>query len=135
MAMLLVHKVLTYTEYRAVSGVFKTIDPPPPLHPASVSSLRTKSGGGTLRAVRGAGGQYFGRRQTLDWPLTVYNTSTFTFIKSSLVGQFCCCCCSGGGLLSMLTVEEVDGTTLWPCLQSRLWLGDSVVVVAVAVAC
>jgi hypothetical protein len=36
------HKVLTYIEYRAVSGVFQTIDPPPPLHPASVSSLRTK---------------------------------------------------------------------------------------------
>jgi hypothetical protein len=39
------HKVLTYIEYRAVSGVFRTIDPPPPLHPASVSSPRTKGGG------------------------------------------------------------------------------------------
>ncbi len=42
------------------------------LHPASVSSPRTKGGGGggvhTRRAVRG---QYFGRSQTLDWPLTV----------------------------------------------------------------
>ncbi len=36
------HKVLTYIEYRAVSGVFRTIDPPPPLHPASVSSPCTK---------------------------------------------------------------------------------------------
>jgi hypothetical protein len=36
------HKVLTYIEYRAVSGVFRTIDPPPPLPPASVSSHRTK---------------------------------------------------------------------------------------------
>jgi hypothetical protein len=42
------HKVLTYVEYRAVSGVFQNIDPPPPLHPASVSPLR--------RAVRGVGG-------------------------------------------------------------------------------
>ncbi len=29
------HKVLTYVEYRAVSGVFQNIDPPPPLHPVS----------------------------------------------------------------------------------------------------
>jgi hypothetical protein len=41
------HKVLTYIEYRAVSGVFGTIDPPPPLHPASVSFPRTKVAGGT----------------------------------------------------------------------------------------
>jgi hypothetical protein len=46
------HKVLTSVEYRAVSGVFQNIDPPPPLHPASVSSPRTK---GTRRAVRGWG--------------------------------------------------------------------------------
>ncbi len=32
----------------AVSGVFRTIDPPPPLHQASVSSPRTKCGGYTL---------------------------------------------------------------------------------------
>jgi hypothetical protein len=36
------HKVLTYVEYRAVSGVFQNVDPPPPFHPASVSSPRTK---------------------------------------------------------------------------------------------
>ncbi len=41
----LTHKVLTYIEYRAVSGVFR-IDPTPPLHPASASSPRTKCGGG-----------------------------------------------------------------------------------------
>jgi hypothetical protein len=29
------HKVFTYIKYRAVSGVFRTIDTPPPLHPAS----------------------------------------------------------------------------------------------------
>ncbi len=33
------HKVLTYLEYRAVPGVFKNIDPSPPLHPASVCVL------------------------------------------------------------------------------------------------
>jgi hypothetical protein len=55
------HKVLTYVEYRAVSGVFQNIDPPPPLslHPSCVLPPH-------CQAVRG---QYFGRRQTLDWPL------------------------------------------------------------------
>ncbi len=43
-----IHKVLTYVEYRAVSGVFQNIDLPPPLHPASVTSSRTKGGGYTL---------------------------------------------------------------------------------------
>jgi hypothetical protein len=33
-------------EDRAVSGVFRTIDPPPPRHPASVSSPRLRMGGG-----------------------------------------------------------------------------------------
>ncbi len=52
------HKVLTHIEYRAVSGAFRTIDPPPPLRTASVSSPRTKGGGGgvhTSWAVRGWG--------------------------------------------------------------------------------
>ena len=30
------HKVLTYVEYRAVSGVFQNIDPPPPFPPELV---------------------------------------------------------------------------------------------------
>ncbi len=41
------HKVVTYVEYRAVSGVFHNIDPPPSLHPASVTSPRTIRLGGT----------------------------------------------------------------------------------------
>jgi hypothetical protein len=53
-------EVRTYVENRAVSGVFQNIDPLPPLHPASVSSPAPKAGG------EGVGGQYFGRRQTLD---------------------------------------------------------------------
>ncbi len=54
------HKVLTYVEYRTVSGVFKNIDPPPPVRPASVSSPRTKGRGvHTRRAVRGVGGSIF----------------------------------------------------------------------------
>jgi hypothetical protein len=64
------HKVLIYIEYRAVSGVFRTINPPPPFHPASVSSPRTKGGTHSLGG-EGVGGQYFGRRQTLDKPLRV----------------------------------------------------------------
>ncbi len=47
------HKVLTYVEYRAVSGVLKILTTPPPPHPASVFSFRTK--GHTRRAVRGWG--------------------------------------------------------------------------------
>jgi hypothetical protein len=52
------HKVLTYVEYRTVSGVFQNIDSPPPLRPASVSSPRTKGRGGgihTRQGVRGWG--------------------------------------------------------------------------------
>jgi hypothetical protein len=41
------HKVLAYIEYRAVSGVFRNIDPPPPFHPAIVTSPAPKAGGGT----------------------------------------------------------------------------------------
>jgi hypothetical protein len=53
------HKVLTYVEFRPVSGVFQNIDPPPPLHPASVSSPRNNCGRRThsLGGV-GVGGQY-----------------------------------------------------------------------------
>ncbi len=41
-----IYKVLTYEEeYRAVSGVFQNIDPPPPFHPAGVSSPAPKAGG------------------------------------------------------------------------------------------
>ena len=79
------HKVLTYIlyiEYRAVSGVFRTIDPPPPLHPASVSSREggppPKAGRGyTLVGRWGGGGLIF--RKTPDIGLasySTYNTST-----------------------------------------------------------
>ncbi len=49
--------------------------PPNPLfHPASVASPAPKAGEGegyTLAGRWGGGGQYFGRRQTLVWPLTI----------------------------------------------------------------
>jgi hypothetical protein len=73
------HKVLTYVDYRAVSGVFQNIDPPPTPSPPSECVLppHQRRGGGvhTRRAV--GGGQYFGRRQTLDWSLIQYNLSTY----------------------------------------------------------
>ncbi len=54
------HKVLTYVEYRAVSGVFQNIDPPPP-SPLSECDLlpHQRRGVHTRRGVRGVGGQYF----------------------------------------------------------------------------
>ncbi len=54
--MLISISVAVHIKYRAESGVFRTIDPPLPLHPASVSSPRTKRGGvQTRRAVIGWG--------------------------------------------------------------------------------
>jgi hypothetical protein len=55
-----------------MSLVFQNIDLPPPsppgecVSPAFVTGGRTHSPGG-----EGVGGQYFGRRETKDWPLTV----------------------------------------------------------------
>ncbi len=56
-----------------MSGVFQNIDPPPPLHPASVSSPRTKGGGGgyTLAGRRGRGGSIFWK--TPDIGLAFYS--------------------------------------------------------------
>ncbi len=42
------HKVLTYVEYRAVSGVFQNIDPPPPLHHRVCPPPAPKAGRYTL---------------------------------------------------------------------------------------
>jgi hypothetical protein len=50
------HKVLPYIEYRAVSDVFRTIDPPPTLHTASVSSPHQRRGGGGGTNAPGGGG-------------------------------------------------------------------------------
>jgi hypothetical protein len=50
------HKVLTYVEYRAVSGVFQNIDPPPPSPPSEcvLPSHQRRGGGGCTLA--GGGG-------------------------------------------------------------------------------
>ncbi len=66
-----------------MSDVFRTFDPPPPLHPASVSSPRTKGGGGvhTRRAVRGWGVNILeDARHCIG--LLQYNPSTFAIVKS-----------------------------------------------------
>jgi hypothetical protein len=68
---------------QCMSGVFQTIDPPPPLHPASVSSLRTKGGGEhTRRAVRGWGVNSL--EDARHWiGLLQYNPSTIKTIHPS----------------------------------------------------
>ncbi len=78
------HKVHTYVEYRAVSGVFQNIDSPPPLHPATVSSPRTiHSPGGE---VRGWGTSIFWK--TPDIGLASYNNlSTFHYIYYFTIRQ------------------------------------------------
>ncbi len=50
------HRVLTYVEYRTVSGVFQNNDPHPPFYPASVYSPAPKAGGYTLAGRWGGGG-------------------------------------------------------------------------------
>jgi hypothetical protein len=42
------HKALTYKEFRAVSGVFGTIDPPPPSPPSECPPPAPKAEGYTL---------------------------------------------------------------------------------------
>ncbi len=56
------HKVLAYVEYRAVSGVFQNIDPPPPSPPsACVLPPHQRRGILTRRTVRGVGASIFWR--------------------------------------------------------------------------
>jgi hypothetical protein len=62
-----------------MSGVFRTIDHTPPLHPASVSSPALKGGGiHTRRAVRGGGNIVEDARHWIG--LLQYNPSTSVLI-------------------------------------------------------
>ncbi len=55
-AVLYTHKVLTYIEYRAVSGVFRTIEPPTPSPPSEcVLPPPLRRGVNNRRSVRGWG--------------------------------------------------------------------------------
>jgi hypothetical protein len=72
------HKVLTYVEYRAVHvWRLPKYRPPPPSTERLCPPPAPKAGVHTRRAVRGVGGQYFGGRQPLDWPLTVSSLYEF----------------------------------------------------------
>ncbi len=54
------HKVLTYVEYRAVSGVFQSIDPPPPSSPSEcVLPPHQRRGGYWGTHSPGGGGSVF----------------------------------------------------------------------------
>jgi hypothetical protein len=72
-AILLKQKVLTYIEYRAVSGVFRTIDPPPPLHPASVCTPSAPKAGGYTHSPVGEGWGGSIVRKTPDIGLASYS--------------------------------------------------------------
>ncbi len=53
------HKLLTHVEYRAVSGIFQNIDPPPPSPPSECVLPRTKGGGVHSPGGEGGGGSIF----------------------------------------------------------------------------
>jgi hypothetical protein len=73
----LYNKLLTYIEYRAVSGVFLTIDPPPPLDPSEWSSPCTEGGRYTLAGRWGGGGGINISKDARHWiDLLQYNPST-----------------------------------------------------------
>ncbi len=60
-----------------MSGVFRTIDPPPTLHPASVSSPHTKGGGYILAGLWGVGRSTFWK--TPDIGLASYSIISLRF--------------------------------------------------------
>ncbi len=72
--------MLTYIEYKAVSGVFRTIDPPPPFHLASVSSPLTKGGVG-VQGGEGVGGVKISEDAKHGIGLLQYNPSTIFTLR------------------------------------------------------
>ncbi len=83
-------KYLKYVEYRAVSGVFQNIDPPSPLHPATVSSPRTKGGGYTLAGRWGGRGSIFWK--TPDIGLASYSTYNLSTVWGMYFIQYSTVC-------------------------------------------
>ncbi len=81
------HKVLTYIEYRALSGVFRNIDPPPPHRPASVYTPPLWWGRKTHSlGVRGWGVNSL--EDARHWiGLLQYNPSTVHVIKTFLLSS------------------------------------------------
>jgi hypothetical protein len=76
------HKVLTFMEYRAVSGVFQTIDPHP-LTARRVCTARLWCGGRTNSLGGGGGGGWLIVRKTPDTALYSIYVSTLCFSLSS----------------------------------------------------
>ncbi len=77
-----IYKVLTYEEYRAVSGVFQNIDPPTPLYSANMSFPRTKGGYTTLAGKWGSGRSIFWK--TPDIGLASYSIISLRYNLSNL---------------------------------------------------
>ncbi len=104
------HKVLTYIEYRAVSSVFRTIDP----HPLSTQRVcpppAPKAGGGvhTRQAVRGWGGSTF--RKTPDVGLASFCIIPLRFQVLN----------SGGKCCVELSLEESEANAAASCLRNHL---------------
>ncbi len=106
------HKILTYVEYRAVSGVF-CIDPPPPLHPASVSSPPHQRRGYTRAGRWGGGGSIF------------WKTPDIWLASYSVIPPLYWCSARKGGKVQKLrkTIKIKDGR-IWLSLRRWTWTGD-----------
>jgi hypothetical protein len=115
-----------------VSGVFQNIDPPPP-HIGQYEAIAWEEGPLSNQRVclppapkargthspgrEGVSGQYFGRRQTLDWPLTIISLRTETTIfwqrrhfgPSFQMGSASVRCLAGIVALLLLLVGTCEG--------------------------
>jgi hypothetical protein len=110
------HKVLRYVEYRTVHGVFHILTPHPPLHPASVSSPRTKGGGGDTHSPGGEGGG-----GSIFWKTSAIGLASYSLISLRLSLSI--------ELVALWQVlppsghfTRVNHTGLVSCLAHRLYL-------------
>jgi hypothetical protein len=99
------HKVLTYVEYRTVSGVFQNIDLPPPVHPTSVSSPRTGHKVLTYIEYRAVSGVF----QNIDPPPPLHPAS----VSSPRT--------KGRGVHTRRAVRGVGGVNILE--DARYWIG------------